>query len=457
MRYPILIFLFLSIQMSAQEEMTLLGRWVDTNLVASRAHDNVYNEIWGLAINDREFAVIGTTYGTHFIDVTDPLSPKEAVRVPGKAQGTSVVHRDYHNIGRYLYAVCDEGPSTLQIMDIGGLPDTVRLLYDSDELIQRSHNIFIDTSSSLLFSCATNGTQIGSAALSVFDIKDPVDPKHIENFRDFGDIRAGHVHDIYVRSDTGYLNCGYDGFAIADFSNPDTPVTITTLKPNEYPESGYNHSGWLSDDGTHYYMADENHGHALKALSTANYNDVFTETTFDANSPDSNSIAHNPLVACDYLFVAYYYDGLQVFDISDPSSPKRAFFYPTSQISNDRRYKGAWGVYPFLPSGNILVSDMQQGLYVLEAIDECDLPGDGKIVTNSILENKQHLKAFPNPADQMLIVKGIKKGSLLEIFNMEGILVEQLKYSGDPIQVTSYPTGSYIIRTAGTSLRFIKN
>ena len=46
--------------------------WNEDTLVGSSAYDNVYNEIWGVAINDREYAIIGSTYGTHFFDVTNP-------------------------------------------------------------------------------------------------------------------------------------------------------------------------------------------------------------------------------------------------------------------------------------------------------------------------------------------------------------------------------------------------
>ena len=64
----------------------------------------------------------------------------------------------------------------------------------------------------------------------------------------------------------------------------------------------------------------------------------------------------------------YYYDGLQVWDISDRNNIQRIMHYPTSQIEPRQRFEGAWGVYPFLPSGNILVSDMQEGLFVIEDV-----------------------------------------------------------------------------------------
>ena len=64
--------------LSAQEEANLLGTWSDPNLVGSAFYNNIYNEIWGLAVNGHEYAVLGSTAGTHFIDVTDPTQPFEA-------------------------------------------------------------------------------------------------------------------------------------------------------------------------------------------------------------------------------------------------------------------------------------------------------------------------------------------------------------------------------------------
>ncbi|MGV8835330.1 Calx-beta domain-containing protein, partial [Cellvibrio sp.] len=51
--------------------------------------------------------------------------------------------------------------------------------------------------------------------------------------------------------------------------------------------------------------------------------------------------------------------------ISDPRNPKEAGFFDTYPIANSASFNGAWGTYPFLPSGNILVNDINSGLYVI--------------------------------------------------------------------------------------------
>ena len=122
----------------------LIYHWSNDTIPATTAHGNVYNEIWGYEAEGREYAIIGTTSGTHIFDITDEGQEAEVAFVEGAVVGTQMVHRDFHTYTGYLYAVADEGPSTLQIIDLHNLPVSVDVVYDSSELIQRAHNIFID-------------------------------------------------------------------------------------------------------------------------------------------------------------------------------------------------------------------------------------------------------------------------------------------------------------------------
>ena len=98
----------------------------------------------GFKINDHEIGSDRIYVGTHFFDVTDPQNSKKFI-CSGLYTGFGVIHRDYHDYNGYLYAVCDEGnSSTLQIIDVSNLPNSVTTVYDSDSLFQKSHNIFID-------------------------------------------------------------------------------------------------------------------------------------------------------------------------------------------------------------------------------------------------------------------------------------------------------------------------
>lgn len=408
MRLVIFYFLVTVSSLVAQpKEATLLGRWQDTTLVGSTIHKNVYNEIWGYAIPGHEYAIIGTTAGTHFIEVTDPTQPEEVFFIPGADQGGVIIHRDYHDYKGYLYAASDEGNSTLQIIDLQQLPDTVTVVYDSDELIKRSHNIFIDTTNALLYSLISRGGVSDWSAMTIFDISNPIEPQFVQKYNQLGALSISQVHDAFIQDNIGFLNLGPNGFAIADFSNPKEAVLLSTL--TDYPDRGYNHSGWLSENCSHYYMADENHGYDMKVLEVSDLCSPEIEGQFNAEVPSPTSIVHNQVVACNYLYTSYYYDGLRVYDLSTPSDPALVLFYDTYPDAEGRQYRGAWGVYPFLPSGNILLSDMQYGLFVFEGMgDQCHLQEkptctfNSSCLTTSTTEvlSLPNLHIRPNPIQQ---------------------------------------------------------
>mgnify|MGYP001425422663 CR=1 FL=1 len=395
----------LIISSHAQQTTNLLYNWQDTTLVGSWAYDNTYNECWGLTVNNKEIAIIGSTAGTHFFDVTDPINTTEVSFVAGGYTGGGVIHRDYHDFEGYLYVVCDEGSSsTLQIIDVSTLPDSVTTVYDSNNLFTKSHNIYIDTTTAKLYACASN------TAMDVYSLQSPINPTLIYSYN-----AVGHVHDAFVRNDTAYLNCGNDGLRIMDFSMVDTigdqPIELASL--TSYPDAGYNHSGWLSDDGTIYIMQDENHGYDVKTLDVSDFNNISVLATFNSGV-DPESMAHNGILRGDNLYISYYHDGLRVFDISDPYNPIQTWKYDTYSPNSHASYKGAWGVYPNLPSGNIIISDMQTGLYIFESI------------TTKEPEIETGKSPFPNPAkNQFTIFNSHAKN--LTLYNTLGGKVKEQK------------------------------
>lgn len=440
MRRLLLVLLAFPLWLSAQtQQATLLGRWDDSTLVGSSAYDNTYNEVWGLARNGHEYAIIGSTAGTHFIDVTDPTNPTEAFFVRGAASGPHIIHRHFHDSGDYLYGVCDEGSSTLQIIDISRLPDTVTVVYDSNSEIIRAHNIFIDELNKRLYAFSVTGPRFGYMAMAIFDISDPINPQFLAAHRYFGTFTVNTFHDGFVRDNIAYLNGGTYGFVIADFTNPKQPNVLSVM--TDYPHKGYNHSGWLTEDCQYYVMADETWGTDLKMVDVRDFNDIQVVATFDAGSINQHSIPHNQMIACNYLYVSYYYDGLQVYDISNPLQPKRVLSYKTSKKQYRRSYEGAWGVYPFLPSGNILVSDMQEGLFVFEGLgDGCvsnythEFCFDLSTSVETLQPEAVGLTVYPQPVQEELNVNiSLRKGQTevnATLFDLNGRAVQRL-YQGN--------------------------
>ena len=324
------------------DNINLLFNWSDSTLPINSLGGS-YTDVYGVAINGREYAVIGSTMGTHIIDVTIPTQCLEVAFVPGTFQGSGVTHRDFFSMDNYLYGVCDQGSSTLQIIDLTNLPNSVSLVYNSDSLISTSHNMFIDTINKKLYS--TNGT--------VLDISNPINPAFLFNM-------GFSCHDLYVENDTGYFNCTSNGLKVYEMTT-NTPQYLGGL--TSYPDQGTNHSGWKEDNT--YVFADENHGLSLKVIDVSDLSNLSVTALFNSGV-DANSIAHNLIIRDDFVYVSYYHDGLQIFDISDPYNPIKAGYYDTYLPNNHNGYAGNWGVDPQLPSGIILVSDVQSGLFVLD-------------------------------------------------------------------------------------------
>lgn len=341
-------------------DLKFLYNWNDTSLVGSYYYNNVYNDTWGFERNGRQYGIIGSTQGTHIFDVTDANDIHQVALIEGAVVGDEIIHRDFHDYNNYLYIVADEGYSTLQIVDISQLPDTAIVMYNSNELLERSHTIFIDTSSALLYTCAVKDKNNDHNALKIFSLKqDPLNPLPIATYND-----VGHVHDMYVRRDTAYLNCGYDGLRIMNAKNMPNYTIIGSL--TQYYEAGYNHSSWLSENGKIYAFTDEDHGYSVKIADVSDLSDIKILANIKSGV-DANSIAHTVAIKNNYLYIAYYHDGLYIYDISNPQNPILQATFDTYTPTDHDSYRGAWGVYVFPNTDIVLVSDMQYGFFVFEA------------------------------------------------------------------------------------------
>tara|TARA_R110001592_G_scaffold102109_3_gene288476 strand:+ start:3087 stop:4439 length:1353 start_codon:yes stop_codon:yes gene_type:complete len=418
-----------SMSINAQQ-VDLLYQWADTNLPPSFAHNNTYNEVWGFEQNGREYGVIGSTMGTHFFDVTDKNNITPVDFVPGKAQGGQIIHRDFHDYNGYLYMVSDEGASSLQIADLSYLPDSVSVVYDSDQLLVRSHNIFIDSLNAKLYVC--------SGDIYVYSLANPINPTYFTTI----DLPS-HAHDLYVRDDTAYVNGGPDGLFIYDASVPN-PQPLNTL--SVYPQKGYNHSGWLTDDGDTYIFADETHGKQMKVLDVSDINNLTIRGTF-MTMTDPNSIPHNQIIKGNFIYVAQYFDGFYMYDISDPDNVVEVGNYDTStQPVNPSKYEGAWGIFPFLKDGKVLVSDMQNGFYVFDV---------SSIVTSQEeIVNDKKFAIYPNPTTGILNIKFTKEQThQIDIIDCQGKNVYQqtVVKNNLKIDLDILPKGIYLVKVSANN------
>lgn len=365
--------------------------WHQDGLPGSFQYDNTYNAVWGYARDGREYGIIGSTMGTHIIDVTPGDISGQVAFIAGNDQGGNIIHREYKTYRDRLYAVTDEGAGTLQIIDLRHLPDSAPVIYDDNELFHRAHTIWIDTANARLY------THYGSSDFAIWSLADPDAPTLLlkpQVSTTWWDNEVGGVHDAYTVNNISYTN-DVDAMHIIDFTDLQDPLLLGSLDHNAYPQAGYNHSGWLHENGSLYVMADETHGTDLKLFDVSDPTDiVFIDTIGTDRGP--GSIPHNPCFQGDLLHVSYYEDGYWLWSVADAANAQLLGWYDMHPEPYSFSYKGAWGVYPFLPSGHVLISEMQHGLFVLDI--------SVALATRTVTARTEALRVRPNPAvDQATI------------------------------------------------------
>lgn len=419
-----------------------VGRWFsttpNTNSTLTR-----YNDCWGFVVDGEEYAVIGSTIGSHIIHLPLNGGFREVAYIPGDGPNTFVTHRDYAVYDNYLYAVCDQAPASLQIIDISQLPEQAPVVRSSTEFFTTAHNITADTCTGKLYVSGPSG-----GAMVVLDASDdPVHPVMLNNF----DLLE-YIHDVYARCDTAYLSAAFQGLFVFDFTSPSEPQAIGTLE--SYPDQGYNHSGWLNETGDLFVFADETQGMRLKVCDVSNPAQIEVLSLLSSEGAP-HSIPHNVVIEGDLVYVSYYFDGLQVFDVSDPHEPKRVGWYRTYQ-GELVDFRGAWGVHKGLPSGRILISDRQSGLFAFY------FTGDQSSVRS------EELRIFPNPGGSrpsILVDNSSFRRVEHRVFDLTGRMVDQGVWSRQgnsqwiPVNLDGAAAGPYLIQVifddnASSTLRY---
>nr|HMT30276.1 hypothetical protein [Bacteroidia bacterium] len=239
------LFLFFNLTVYAQTQqqwnLPLLSNWDDDSVPAGWTGS--FSECWGyVAPNDREYAFLASTQGTYFFDISQPTNPVLIDFFRTRDTTVLVVNKDYATYQNYLYAVSDQGDNSLQIFDSQYLPDSVVKVYDSNAISKRCHTIFVENDRLYMASNTRPDNSFGK--MDVFSLANPINPQQIgslfhPNFYT--------VHEAFVQNNIAYCANGTDGLWIYDMTNPGTPVLLSIL--DVYPESGYNHSAWLTADG----------------------------------------------------------------------------------------------------------------------------------------------------------------------------------------------------------------
>ena len=357
------------------------------------------NDIWGFAdLNtEREYALLGLNEGLAVFDVTEPTAPVEVGFVPGHRsiwRDVKVVQLYDAGVNRwrtFAYVTVDAG-GRLSVLDLTELPHRVRF---ARRMQAAAHNVYVSSVDFAFGAPRPVGTPLvhvlGAAgrfnhgAFRSFDPAVPLRPTLViesshyyvhdaVSFRAHGPqaaacraVAADELHGPSADAAMCEVLVTFNEYLLElwDVTDPDQ---ATYLSWADYPDLGYVHSGWVTEDGRYLFVHDEYDevnglvsNTLVRVFDLADLLDPVHVASWEG--PDV-AIEHNGAVRGNRHYLSHYGRGLVVLDVTEPTSPVEVGHFDTAPAEN-LGFGGAWGIYPFLPSGNLLVSDMSAGLFVL--------------------------------------------------------------------------------------------
>ena len=325
---------------------------LNVSYVGQIDYDQRVNDIWGYAAPDGiEYALVGTNTGFSIVSLADPENPTEIFFIAGG----ETTWRDIKTWETYAYVVCDSCNDGLLVVDLSDLPNSIEHQYlnnFSNGNLNSSHNIFIDEFGYAYMS----GTNL--ADVFFMDcFTDPYNPTFV------ADAPTPYAHDIYTRDNIMYTSEIYLGhFAVYDVTDKQNIVLLGSASTPFL----FTHNAWLSDDSKFLFTTDERANAPIASYDVSDPTDIKELDQFlSLESRGAGTIPHNVHVLNDYIIASYYTDGCIIIDASKPDNLIEVGNFDTF-LPNTVGSSGSWGAYPFLPSGKILVTDRDNGLFVLQ-------------------------------------------------------------------------------------------
>jgi choice-of-anchor B domain-containing protein len=356
------------------------------------------NDIWGWTDpqTGREYALVGKTNGTAFVDISRALRPRYLGDLPSHQPVETIfnVWRDIKVYRDHAYVVSEEPTHGVQVFDLTRLrgatePQTwtedahYSFLLDGFPAIadpgvsinppDNAHNIAINEDSGFAYAVGTS--TCGGGGPHMIDIRDPKNPTFAGCVSE-----DGYTHDTQCVNYSGpdqrfagrevCFNSNEDTLTIVDVTDKDAPAQLSRTG---YDTAAYTHQGWLTPD-QRYFLLDDELDEQEQGGPTKTY--IFDVQQLDNPSligvynGRTESIDHNQYIKSNRSFQANYRSGLRVLDTTRVSEGvlSEVGFFDVYPPDDEPEFNGAWSNYPFLPSGNVLVSGIEQGLFVLKAV-----------------------------------------------------------------------------------------
>ena len=331
------------------------------------------NDLWGWVDPSagKEYALMGLSNGVSFVDISDPENPIVVGRLPTQTNASN--WRDIKVYQDHAFIVADAaGSHGMQVFDLTRLEaavppatlaaDTVYTDFGS------AHNIAINEDTGFAY---VVGSDTCNEGLHMIDISTPNNPMFA------GCHSAFEVHDTvcvdYQGVDAAYIgreicfNSAKDRIEVVDVSDKTAPVTLGTTG---YPQLAFVHQAWPTDDHRYLFVNDE-----IDEGSIGGRTRTFVIDMSDLDAPThaftyqatTSSRDHNLYVLGNRMYQANYTTGLRVLEFMDPGAGEitEIAHFDTFPADDSIAFDGAWSVYPYLPSGNIIVSDSSNGLFIL--------------------------------------------------------------------------------------------
>ncbi|MCP3917064.1 MAG: choice-of-anchor B family protein [bacterium] len=320
------------------------------------------SDCWGYTSpSGREYAIFTSSTDTIFIEITIPSSPQIIAHI----DGSNSIWRDVKVWGDRAYIVT-EGGGGIQVVSMANIDSgTVTLVGTAGT--GSTHNIALDETSGYAYRCGGS-----SNGLRIYDLNaNPDDPPQVAVWND------RYVHDAQIVTYTSGPLAGQQiAYCCAGLNGGGTDTALTILDVTDknnivqlsqtpYPNREYSHQGWLSPDRQYFYLGDELDEPSVPST-------VYIIDVADPSNPSvvgqfdngNTAITHNLYTRDNFIFAANYRSGIRVFDATTPTAPVEVGFYDTFPGSDSADFNGLWSLYPYFPSGVIIGSDVERGLFV---------------------------------------------------------------------------------------------
>ena len=352
------------------------------------------NDSWGWTDpqDGKEYALMGLNNGTVFIDISDPINPIYLGKLP--THTTSTTWRDVKVYNNYAFVVSEAGGHGMQVFDLTRLRDvanppetfTEDAHYDG---FGDAHNIVINEETGYAYGVGADY----SGGAHFINIQDPLNP-----VGEGGYAGSGYTHDAQVITYNGpdtdytgreiYIGSNESFVTIVDVTDKSNPVLIANAT---YSNDSYTHQGWLSEDLNYFILGDEldeqNFGFNTKTI-VFDFSDLDNpQFEFDYFGTTS-AIDHNGYTKNNKYYLANYTAGMRVFDISDLENQNisELGYFDTFPSNNSANFSGAWNVYPYFESGNIVISNYSGGGFFLVKSNAVDSTSPLAVCQNITVE-----------------------------------------------------------------------